>query len=424
MKILTPVVIAALTAYGCSSDSPENSATNGDASTAGEPVPTTHIDRSGLSNVGTAPLDYSDPNLWLCRPGNDPDECLTDLDATEYLKDGATQLDHHVPLQNAPYDCFYVYPTVALGGNGNMTDFSKIDPTLDPLLAQAARFTKLCTVYAPLYRQVSLSLGGSTPAGDASTGDAGGDGGDGGAAVARSGDSALALGDVIAAFDYYVKNLNKGRKFVIMGHSQGTMMLTGVLQQTIDKDDALRAQMISALLIGGAISAPEGKDVGGTFQNIPLCTMPGQVGCVIAYNTFAKEAPPPANTLFGKAPAGSVNACTNPSLLAGNSGRYKGSYSPTSFKNPLFKPDGMLPEAPTPFVMSRDMFRGTCVNANGLSYLEIAVDQTPDDMRTVPPYRNTASESLGFGLHIADYALEQDDLIDAVSQQAKAAGAM
>ena len=64
------------------------------------------------------------------------------------------------------------------------------------------------------------------------------------------------------------------------------------------------------------------------------------------------------------------------------------------------------------------------MNANGLSYLEISVDQTPDDMRAVPPYRNMASESLGFGLHIVDYALEQDDLIDAVSQQAKAAGAM
>src|SRR6185312_12813923 len=43
---------------------------------AGSGAKATHIDRSALSNVGTdKPLDYSDPRMWLCRPGNDPDEC-------------------------------------------------------------------------------------------------------------------------------------------------------------------------------------------------------------------------------------------------------------------------------------------------------------------------------------------------------------
>ena len=48
-------------------------------------------------------------------------------------------------------------------------------------------------------------------------------------------------------------------------------------------------------------------------------------------------------------------------------------------------------------------------------------DQAADDKRAVPPYRTTSSEALGFGMHIEDYAIEQDDLIDAVDQQAKAA---
>jgi len=51
------------------------------------PTPTmigavTRIDRSALTDVGTTQeLDYGDPRMWLCRPGNDQMErawwCLT-----------------------------------------------------------------------------------------------------------------------------------------------------------------------------------------------------------------------------------------------------------------------------------------------------------------------------------------------------------
>ena len=55
------------------------------------PVPTIHIDRSHLTNVqGT--IDYSDGNYWVCRPGNDKDECHDDLTATETKKDKTTDV--------------------------------------------------------------------------------------------------------------------------------------------------------------------------------------------------------------------------------------------------------------------------------------------------------------------------------------------
>jgi hypothetical protein len=377
-----------------------------------------HIDRSHLKNVGTtAALDYGDPALWLCQPGNDPNECHTDIDATEFLKDNTTKVEKHVVLEDPPYDCFYVYPTVLLNGSGNMTDFSDISITLDPLLAQAARFTELCEVYAPLYRQVSLSVA-SAPA------DAGADAGSG--KVSLGGDATLAYGDVEAAFTYYMAHYNKGRKFVLIGHSQGTLMLTQLVANKFDKDATLRKQLISALLIGGGISVPEGKDVGGSFQNVPLCTKVGQTGCVIAYNSFAKDSPPdPATSLFGRpSAAGMMNACTNPLTLSGNTGRYKGSYSPVNFVTAAFKPNfpmTTVPDVTTPVTMVRDLFNGDCVNENGFSYLQIRPDQTSDDKRPIPPYRNTLTESLGFGLHVADFSIEQQDLLDAVDLQAKAA---
>src|SRR6185369_14281919 len=110
--------------------------------------------------------------------------------------------------------------------------------------------------------------------------------------------------------------------------------------------------------------------------------------------------------------------------LAGNTGRYRGSYSPVNYNDVIFKPDqpaNALPPVTTNFTMARDMFSGSCVSKNGFTYLEVGPDQTMDDKRQVPPYRNTPSEALGFGMHIADYNLELDDLIDAVDAQAAAA---
>jgi hypothetical protein len=363
---------------------------------------TAKIDRSHLTDTGTDPLDYGDPALWLCKPGNDPNECLANIDATEFRKDGSQRLAQHVPAKDPAFDCFYVYPTVDISGRGNTTDFSDISYILDALLNQAARFSRICEVYAPLYRQMSFDATGKL-----------------------TGNAELAHADVENAFLHYMQHFNRDRKFVIVGHSQGTGILSDVVSQYVDADPKLRARMISAVLIGGNLYAPEGQHIGGTFQHLPFCTAPAQPGCVIAYDSFAKEAPPnrDAEKGLGHSPAGSVNACTNPSLLAGNTGRYRGSYFPAIARDPLFMPDlptSMQPTAATQSILVRDLFKGECVHGDGLSYLEISVEQSGDDQRDVPAYRYRLQEQLGVGMHTGDFSVVQDDLIDAVEQQANA----
>lgn len=387
--VLAPLVLAA-----CGSD-----ASDGDETQA---IPITKIDRSHLKNLGTAPLDYADPNLWLCRPGNDPNECYRDLDATETLKNNSLAIVHRTPALRPSFDCFYVYPTVSLGVTGNVTDFSDITLILDPLLSQAAPFRSLCEVYAPLYRQASIG------------------GGSGG--ISLSGDLGLAYADVEAAFQYYLDHLSGGRNFVLVGHSQGTYMLTQLIDNRLDTDPALRSRMISALLIGGSVIVPAGQRVGGSFQSVPTCARAGETGCVIAYNSYAREAPPGESALFGRAPEGSEIACTTPGVLANNPGRLLGSYLPLEIQQPLFVPDGFPEEHDftTPYGLYRDFFRGECVTKDGAQYLEISIDKTPDDQRPVPPYRSATIEAIGFGLHIADYNLPLDDLLRAVGLQAAA----
>jgi hypothetical protein len=342
----------------------------------------------------------------MCRPGNDPDECDRDLTATELLPDGSRKLVPHAKAPEPEFDCFYVYPTVKLTSAGPMTDFAHIDIVLDPLLAQAARWNSVCRVYAPLYRQNGIVPGAERPRTPGAT------------------EFALGLSDVRNAFKYYLEHLSQGRKFVLIGHSQGTGMLMGMMAADVDAVPAVRERMISALLIGGRFMVPEGKTAGGSLQNIPICERPGQVGCVITYATYSKETPPSPTAMFGRAADGMHAACTEPSALAGKPGPYKGSYLRLGRINPTFAADGSdkLPkDITTPFVLYRDVFQGACKHKDGFDYLEISLAQPPGDRRVPPPYRNAALEGRGFGLHLMDYNLVLDDLIQAVTLQAQAA---
>jgi hypothetical protein len=74
----------------------------------------------------------------------------------------------------------------------------------------------------------------------------------------------------------------------------------------------------------------------------------------------------------------------------------------------------------TPFVVYRDALRGECKNVDGFSYLEVSLQQPAGDKRPAPPYRYPAIEA-ALGLHLVDYNLEMDDLIETVRLQAAAA---
>lgn len=367
---------------------------------------TKKIDRSGLTDVGTdGPLDYTDRNLWVCAPGNDPDECTRNLDVTVFLPDGTKQVRAHAAAEDPKFDCFYVYPTVDLVGTSNTTDFSDISHVLDALMSQGARFSELCRVYAPLYRQTALGSSGGT-------------------SVGLMGDTQLAATDVEDAFDVYLEDFNEGRKFVLIGHSQGTFMLQALYRSRFEGEPALREKLISALLIGGGPTVPEGEKVGGSFQTLPACSEPGETGCVIAYNSYAKEAPPPENAVFGRGSGGQEIICTSPTHLAGRGNRSSMAYQPKHLATAAFRPntpDAPMPTFDTPYAGFPDVFRGECVRSNGFHYFEVTLDPPAGDQRAVAPYRSTLTEAIGFGLHVADYNLFLDDLIEAVRLQAEAA---
>ena len=214
-----------------------------------------------LQNQTSAKNDYSKAESWLCRPGRH-DACDVDLTTTVISASGKLTREPWAANPKAPIDCFYVYPTVSLDATGN-SDMVAGDEELAVVRVQAARFGSQCRVYAPLYRQVTLAALRSILAGRT-------------AAVDRN----LAYNDVLDAWNYYLQHDNQGRGVVLIGHSQGSMVLTELIKKEID-GKPIQNHLVSALLLGTNVAVPQQKDVGGAFQQVPLCRNSKQTGCVI-----------------------------------------------------------------------------------------------------------------------------------------------
>jgi hypothetical protein len=392
---------------GGESSTTDAGSTSTAATTSATTTGTTTSDSSGGVDESTgAPLEgYDDPALWLCHPSKptDEDQCLAnDLTATEILPDGTTQVVEHTVATDPTFDCFYVYPTVDIRFQPGQTEnFDDITQELDPLLNQFARFTSICRTFAPLYHQVTIGTFGSAEA----------------PALLDA-----AYADVLAAFESYLENHAEDRDFVILGHSQGTYMTTRLVQEVIEPDAALRERMIAALLIGGSFSVAPGDVTGGTLTTIPLCETEDQVGCVLAYRTFAADYPPTMGTQATDIPGNDL-ACTNPASLDGASAKLGGVFFPTFTHQEAVFPT-MDFGLDTPFVLYRDFYAASCeLDMDGLGFLAIAVDPEPGDVRMnqvdfAMPLFNPSF----LGLHVLDYNFAMQELLDHVAAKAAAKG--
>ena len=355
-----------------------------------------------------APNDYSKAESWLCRPGRH-DACDVDLTTTVISANGKLTREPWTANPKAPIDCFYVYPTVSLDPTPN-SDMVAGEEELNVVRVQAARFGSQCRVYAPLYRQVTLAALRSFLAGRS-------------VAIDRN----LAYNDVLDAWNYYLKHDNQGRGVVLIGHSQGSMVLTELIKREID-GKPIQKQLISALLLGTNLAVPRDKDVGGAFQQVPLCRDSKQIGCVITYASFRANAPPPANSRFGKvAGQDMISACTNPAALKGGSAElhaYLSTRGSGASAAPVVQPwvKG-APAIDTPFVSVPAMLTAECVSNQNGSYLAVTVHSDPADPRTDEITGDVVREGKvlpEWGLHLIDVNLSIGNLIDVVRDEAKA----
>lgn len=350
--------------------------------------------------------DYTQDADWLCRPSR-ADACAADQTATVIATNGKRTIEPFVPAAAPKFDCFYVYPTVSLDTTPN-SDLNAGPEEKQVAAFQAARFAKNCRVFAPLYRQVTL-----TALRDIMTG------------KAVPADRALAYADVRAAWYDYLRRDNQGRGVVLIGHSQGAGILKQLLIEEIDRKP-IAGQLISAMLIGTNVGVPEGRDVGGELKTIPLCRRADQWGCIVSYVTFRADAPPPANSRFGiVAQPGMVAACTNPAMLAGGKAitdNYLGTNGAgiASSKQAPWTSDGAA--VTTPFVKAPGLLSAECVANGKFRYLAVTVNAVPSDPRTdtIGGDVSVGGQILAdWGLHLIDMPVVMGNLVNVSASQAK-----
>jgi len=186
-------------------------------------------------------LDFSSPKNWAFLP---------------------SQIEKKV-------DVFFVYPTL-FGGTAEMnmdiTNDSLRNLVQAALLKQCSVFSSDCNMFAPYYRQMSFD-GLSMDEAE------------------RDKYFSLGLNDIEQAFDYYLKNLNNGRPFIIAGHSQGSQVLLNMMKNKFN-DPELMDKLVAAYLIGYSVT---NKDLAENSW-LKMAQTDNDIGVIISYNTQSQNA--------------------------------------------------------------------------------------------------------------------------------------
>jgi hypothetical protein len=301
-------------------------------------------------------------------------------------------------------DCFYVYPTISGQPTVNATRAVGWRQ-LAVAFAEASRFSQACRVYAPVYRQITLSALQHP------------------ARITRA-DALVAYDSVRSAFRDYLANYNHGRGIVFIGHSQGATILTRLLRQEVDRNPSMRSRLVSALLLGGNVTVHRDRSTGGDFSHIPACRSERETGCVVAYSSFTSK--PPQDSQFGR-PTSDAGVrllapikpspelriiCVNPAAPAGG-------------KAPL---DPYLPslalrflggrhrlKIKTPWVSFPGEYSARCESSGNATWLQVTHVGSHDRRPQL-----TKAGDAALGLHVLDVNVALGNLVRLVRDQAAA----
>lgn len=169
-------------------------------------------------------------------------------------------------------DVFWVYPTILSDDSTYLMDIKnkglreKAEWTI---IGQASVFNGLANIYAPYYRQNNVNIN---------------------PLMLTEASPIFKLGqeDLINAFDYFIKNFNKGeRPIIIAGHSQGSVRIVELSKnkELLMGDSVARSKMIATYAIGYSITDNDIKE----NPLIEIADSSLQTGCFIAYNTVSDK---------------------------------------------------------------------------------------------------------------------------------------
>ncbi|MFK7796104.1 MAG: DUF3089 domain-containing protein [Aureispira sp.] len=201
--------------------------------------------------------DYTQLSNWAAHPAKE--------DPADHVP---KPLRGKLANTTAHVDVFFLHPTIFSGKvegkylwNASL-DNEELNAEIDKttIKLQASVFNAAGKIYAPRYRQAHLRSFF--------------------APHIEEGNKALAFAyeDTKKAFLYYLEHENKGRPFILAGHSQGARHLKQLMQELVD-GTTLQKQLVAAYIVGWGVE----KDA---FKAIPLGNSPIQTGCFLTWRTY------------------------------------------------------------------------------------------------------------------------------------------
>jgi pimeloyl-ACP methyl ester carboxylesterase len=323
---------------------------------------------------------------WLCMPGAADDWCSVDLTTDVFFANGTHKTVPYSVASDPKIDCFYVYPTVSVEMRGNST--LTVEPAeRQTAIDQAARFSHVCRVYAPMYRQVT-AYGNGNP---------------------YHGHYAYEWDDVLAAWKDYLAHYNNGRGVYLIGHSEGAFLLEQLIAREID-GKPLQKQLVGAILLGGNVIVKNGSTGKGDFKTVPVCTRTAEAGCVTAYSSWGHT--PPKSAMFQTVHNASYHvACVNPAAP----GSTKAVPIDTIFAG--INPQGIAPwlskYVDYHWIEFPDLYTAQCVQQGTRAWLLIKRIAHPGDER--PEVQQVLGVNWGF--HPADVNLTLGNLVSLMQSQ-------
>jgi Protein of unknown function (DUF3089) len=200
--------------------------------------------------------DYADLNYWAAHPWKwDPSDSIPSSLKKFLKKDTST-------------DAFFIYPTSLIDNKDERwnapIDDSVVNMRTDysSILYQASVLNEKCRVFSPRYRQAHLRTFYTTDS------------------VKKRSVFDTAYSDIKQAFEYYLKNWNKGRPIIILSHSQGTVHAARLLKEFFEGKD-LQNLLVCAYIIGMPVAD-------NYFTKLQPCKDSLSTGCLVSWRTFKK----------------------------------------------------------------------------------------------------------------------------------------
>jgi len=211
-------------------------------------------DQPFMAEAAMASNAWHDPKMWIAHPrlAGDP---------SHWLPPGVA-----APATRLPVAVFFVHPTSFIeksAWNASIDNAGARNLAALFVKGMASPFNEAQQVWAPRYRQAAVgAFLTDKPEGQEAVD--------------------LAYGDVLNAFDEFVKEVPADEPIVLAGHSQGSYILRRLMKDRV-AGKPLARRIVAAYVIGWPVSIDHDLPEMG----LPACAAPNQSGCVVSWLSFA-----------------------------------------------------------------------------------------------------------------------------------------